>query len=286
MDASPSKRRVLAPIDGNTRIPAVVSKLDISKSQPSPAKRPLELETTTLQPQQLPSTQPIIKRQRVSVGEDSRPTVVDEEREVVKNSRDDDETSNSNSNGDEEVEQQQQRSDSPDEESSLFDTSAVDTTQDTTLTEPDAEAVAPTPTPPRPRRGTMTREEARRSAETLRLRLGLASYKVRTGQTDVPLEQLKVKPLLPTARRGEPSLPPLPAPRNAGATVAEGDGKDDENGSTDEGQHDGAEIVARKALPTAPSGRPTDTLGSGHPAPERRLLPELAASALSVQRKS
>lgn len=47
----------------------------------------------------------------------------------------------------------------------------------------------------------------------LRLRLGLASYKVRTGQTDVPLDQLKVKPLLganKSIRHGQPSLPPLP----------------------------------------------------------------------------
>lgn len=201
----------------------------------------------------------------------------------MRDSRDDDECSNSNSNGDdEEIVPPKQRSDSPDEESSLFDTSAVDTTQDTTLTEPDAEAVAPTP--PRPRRGTMTREEARRSAETLRLRLGLASYKVRTGQTDVPLELLKVKPLLPATRRGGPSLPPLPAPRNLGAIDAEGGNDDGGVGDADEGHHGEAKTPARKALPNAPSVRSGDTLGSGHPAPERKLLPELAASALNVHR--
>lgn len=32
-------------------------------------------------------------------------------------------------------------------------------------------------------------------AEILRLRLGLASYKLRTGQTDVPLERLQIKPI-------------------------------------------------------------------------------------------
>lgn len=37
-------------------------------------------------------------------------------------------------------------------------------------------------------------------AEILRLRLGLASYKVRTGQTSVPLADLVVKPL-PSMRR-------------------------------------------------------------------------------------
>ncbi|KAI6783946.1 whi5 like domain protein [Emericellopsis cladophorae] len=42
---------------------------------------------------------------------------------------------------------------------------------------------------------TLTREQARERAEILRLRLGLASYKVRTGQTNVPLEDLVQKPL-------------------------------------------------------------------------------------------
>ena len=39
----------------------------------------------------------------------------------------------------------------------------------------------------------LTREQARRRAEVLRLRLGLAGYKVRTGQQDVPLERLQVR---------------------------------------------------------------------------------------------
>ncbi|KAK4242453.1 hypothetical protein C8A03DRAFT_29386 [Achaetomium macrosporum] len=93
------------------------------------------------------------------------------------------------------------RSASPDT-SSLFDISAVDNSQATIVTEPDATApaaaapavvsaplVAP---PPAPRRR-LTREQAREKAEILRLRLGLASYKVRTGQTDVPLERLEAR---------------------------------------------------------------------------------------------
>lgn len=35
-------------------------------------------------------------------------------------------------------------------------------------------------------------------AEMLRLRLGLASYKVKTGQTEIPLERLQRKPFAPT----------------------------------------------------------------------------------------
>ncbi|KAL2129109.1 hypothetical protein VTI74DRAFT_8210 [Chaetomium olivicolor] len=95
------------------------------------------------------------------------------------------------------------RSASP-ETPSVFDTSAVDNTQMTILTEPDTPASAAVPAvaappqpqvqvqPPRPR-VRLTREQAREKAEILRLRLGLASYKVHTGQTDVPLERLELR---------------------------------------------------------------------------------------------
>jgi hypothetical protein len=86
-------------------------------------------------------------------------------------------------------------------------------------TEPDnaASPIAPVITRPR----ALTREEARevrppllalshcirnmvltllpQKAQILRLRLGLASYKVRTGQTSVPLADLQMKPLPPRA---------------------------------------------------------------------------------------
>ncbi|KAK3301921.1 uncharacterized protein B0T15DRAFT_286719 [Chaetomium strumarium] len=123
------------------------------------------------------------------------------------------------------------RSASPDT-ASLFDT-AADNSQATVVTEPDttapaAAAAAPVVAPPPRRR--LTREQARevwlfllffspfplfsfqspqvslarsmnakydphgeQKAEILRLRLGLASYKVRTGQTDVPLERLEAR---------------------------------------------------------------------------------------------
>ncbi|KAL8370278.1 hypothetical protein RB595_000589 [Gaeumannomyces hyphopodioides] len=92
-----------------------------------------------------------------------------------------------------------QRSPSP-AESSVFDTSGVDTTQATALTEPDVEgpaAIAPHPAPPTsvsaPARRPQSRAEAtRQKAEMIRLRLSLAAYKVRTGQTDVPLERLQM----------------------------------------------------------------------------------------------
>ncbi|OHW92125.1 cyclin-dependent kinase protein [Colletotrichum incanum] len=98
-------------------------------------------------------------------------------------------------------EQQQQtqqtlrnRSASPDT-SSVFDNSAMDTSQENTtmLTEPDAEQAARALPPPRPRR-LLTREEARQKARILRLKLGLANYKLQTGQENVPLDRLEVKP--------------------------------------------------------------------------------------------
>lgn len=78
MDTSPSKRRVLAPVDVNSRTPGAISKLpDMSKSQAervSPsrsefgaAKRPLSQEPIR-QSQQL-LDQPA-KRRRVSVSDD------------------------------------------------------------------------------------------------------------------------------------------------------------------------------------------------------------------------
>ncbi|KAK1729704.1 hypothetical protein CaCOL14_006664 [Colletotrichum acutatum] len=86
------------------------------------------------------------------------------------------------------------RSASPADTSAVFDTSAMDTSQNTTiLTEPDAEQQARTVPPPRPRR-LLTREEARQKARILRLKLGLANYKLQTGQENVPLDKLEVKP--------------------------------------------------------------------------------------------
>ncbi|KAG5950604.1 hypothetical protein E4U53_004768 [Claviceps sorghi] len=87
---------------------------------------------------------------------------------------------------------------------SVFDTSAAegDDSWATTTTEPDRAGAgasatdAPALMVPR-LRGNMTREQAREKAEILRLRLGLASYKLRTGQTGVPLADLQHKPLPP-----------------------------------------------------------------------------------------
>ncbi|PNY29594.1 Uncharacterized protein TCAP_00491 [Tolypocladium capitatum] len=116
------------------------------------------------------------------------------------------------------------RSPSPDSVS-LFDTSAGDgdVSSATAATEPDVVAAVV-----RPPRGSMTREQAREKAEILRLRLGLASYKLRTGQTAVPLADLQPRPLPPppgprrTVRVQSPSSPPAEplVPHHGAATAA------------------------------------------------------------------
>ncbi|KAK4455981.1 putative cyclin-dependent kinase [Podospora aff. communis PSN243] len=94
-----------------------------------------------------------------------------------------------------------QRSTSPDT-SSLFDNSITDTSQLTTVTEPDIEnpdpvpflgdREMPIPVPPRPQ-PSRSPEDIKRKAEILRVRLGLARYKVKTGQPDVTLDQLEAQ---------------------------------------------------------------------------------------------
>ncbi|EGS17705.1 uncharacterized protein CTHT_0070470 [Thermochaetoides thermophila DSM 1495] len=119
------------------------------------------------------------------------------------------------------------------ESPSVFDATAANDT--TVLTEPEtaaapaapASAIAPAIAVPRipdiprpapyiaakssypvekPQKPRLTREQCREKAEILRLRLGLASYKVRTGQTEVPLEQLEKK-FLPTPQNQQSSSP-------------------------------------------------------------------------------
>ncbi|KYK60205.1 hypothetical protein DCS_01341 [Drechmeria coniospora] len=99
--------------------------------------------------------------------------------------------------------QRSSRSHSPDSVS-VFDTSAGDASWVTTTSEPD---ILDRPALRLPRPG-LTREQAREKAEILRLRLGLASYKVRTGQVAVPLADLLPRPLpspRPAVRLQSPS---------------------------------------------------------------------------------
>ncbi|KAI2601902.1 hypothetical protein GGR54DRAFT_578662 [Hypoxylon sp. NC1633] len=258
MDTSPSKRRVLGSIDSNSRASASFPKLEASKSPLSPVacgsvKRPRDLiqESVVHPHQQRPLGQPT-KRQRVSACTDSGFVAIDQECGTEGDScgRADD---NGNANlGDSDVEYQ--RSGSPDDSSSsIFDTSVVDTSLATTTTEPDVEMVAATPPVAHRQPRAMTREEARQRAETLRLRLGLASYKVRTGQTDVPLQQLKVKPLPGGYRRETREQLPLPPFRRAGSAR-------EDVGNEDRARSRPA-AAARRALPTGPKFRRGDSAG-------------------------
>ncbi|KAJ0290010.1 hypothetical protein COL940_001114 [Colletotrichum noveboracense] len=127
---------------------------------------------------------------------------------------------------DEQTQRQQtpRRSASP-ATSSVFDNSAMDTSQNTTiLTEPDQEQAARTTTttlpPPRPRR-LLTREEARQKARILRLKLGLANYKLQTGQEDVPLDRLQVKPLPGQEKRALPRVTVQPPSSRDGPPESE-----------------------------------------------------------------
>ncbi|KAI1267257.1 hypothetical protein F5Y18DRAFT_379681 [Xylariaceae sp. FL1019] len=208
--ASPAKRRALADIDANTRSPLTPSRQLNSKpevlktnivfeancSPTNLSKRPAEKETERESPL---ST----KKRRLGPAEPERPSSISHEKP----------TTTQQSDGT----VSRPRSISPDD-STMIDDSTLDHTQFTAITEPEVESPAPMVTESRPRQGSLTREEARQKAEILRLRLGLASYKVRTNQTNVPLERLQVRPLprlRPTQRDEEPTLPPLPASARA-----------------------------------------------------------------------
>ncbi|KAI0598582.1 hypothetical protein F4775DRAFT_554883 [Biscogniauxia sp. FL1348] len=280
MEASPSKRRVLGPLDANTRSPAAVPRLTASKLEIPRAstptrmahmKRSLSQEKTSQSPRSA-------KRPRTLIVEDNAGPEKQSPGDRIR-----------------------ERSGSPAEagdSSSMFDNSAIDTSQDTTITEPDAEVlaspllVAPPP-PPQGRRPAMTREEARQKAEILRLRLGLASYKVRTGQTDVPLERLQLKPLPGQAsprqcqqqRQGPPSpqLPRLPSP--PGRRSTQGDRQAGDATSSPPSPPLSQPLrrrrskepgTQRKALPTAPLQRSNGEAGFSQ-ARARTLSPKLAA---------
>ncbi|RYO76956.1 hypothetical protein DL766_007472 [Monosporascus sp. MC13-8B] len=204
MEASPSKRRVLGAIDANTRSPTTaVSRVLASKHD---AIKP-RLSVASARVLSEGKKRPLAAEQQEAPGQTA------EGHRAAKKpclpSAEDDQSPRQEADDDVPAEQtpqetEQQRSVSP-ADSSIFDSSVHDISQSTVMTEPDAEGATgvagPLPAaPPPPQRPPMTREEARQKAEVLRLRLGLASYKVRTGQTDVPLERLQVRPLTGSRR--------------------------------------------------------------------------------------
>ncbi|KAK3313424.1 hypothetical protein B0H66DRAFT_536691 [Apodospora peruviana] len=166
--------------------PLTPSKAEPTKDKEDEGSAGRKRSSQTMAPETEKQDEPVKKRACLSAGDDSETEEADELSAAIAASPD---------------------------TSSVFDNSAIDTSQATAITEPDennanhnaagnlyaaaAAAVAATnPAPPAPvRRTALTREEARQKAEILRLRLGLANYKVRTGQTDVPLERLQIRPL-------------------------------------------------------------------------------------------
>ncbi|KAK0629832.1 hypothetical protein B0T17DRAFT_200416 [Bombardia bombarda] len=317
MDSSPTKRRVLGPLDPNASSPSSpmaqqpgflkLTKPDAAAitARPPPSSGTTVASTTSISTTQsavsaattvdeLPSPDPETRKRPLKMpplrpGNDEdddglpaqkRPCLGDEDRtsgshdEMIARKR------SSPVKGDPEEESQsqsqsqspsrysggdlsRQRSASP-AASSIFDSSAMlSTSQDTTITEPDAElllqataaaAAATTAAGPPVRRRTgsrLTREEAREKAEILRLRLGLANYKVRTGQTDVPLERLQMRRLsgsggtYPSATTT--SLPPLRSSAGVQASQSSPLDRQSYTGSSS------SSSSSRRPLPSAPT---------------------------------
>ncbi|KAH6687420.1 hypothetical protein F5X68DRAFT_261600 [Plectosphaerella plurivora] len=167
-----------------------------------------------------------------------------------------------------EPQQQRPRSTSPDA-SSVFDNSLADTShdaaEDTALTEPDA-------TPARPRR-IMTREEARQNAQILRLRLGLANYKVRTGQTDVPLERLQVRPLPSLRRESSSGMTTAPSSQERAEEM--------EDASRAEASKDAEVDTAAAAEPVKATSPARSPLPEGRPVPKPTTPTETSVGAAS-----
>ncbi|KAF3770341.1 hypothetical protein M406DRAFT_325789 [Cryphonectria parasitica EP155] len=320
--ATPTKRRALGAIDVNvSRSPRSPSSLKLSikggvtvgggsplkkspgvvlsrHATPSPPrekrtgtpkkKRPLE---------EAENVRPIVKKlcagSPVKTSSPSKATRIPKVDTLLKPADEDDETPASQP-------ATARRSISPDA-SSVFDNSTINTSQFTTITEPDTDApitttapavpvsgaaaasavpdVIPNLPPPRPRR-VPTREEFRQKAEILKLRLSLASYKVRTNQTDVPLDKLQVRPVPGMTRRRTPlpsmtahtverSTPvqywyrsvearraPLPESRVAGRNTAEvDDGNNDEQQEEEEGRKVVGTVVAVGGRYCGPEGQ-------------------------------
>lgn len=230
METSPSKRRVLGTLDANVQSPATNKSLGQLKtthlSHDSGNKRSLE-----------EAGPPPAKR--VCTPVKPQPSLAEGEATPAHDAMDD--------------------TASP-EASSVFDNSAVDVTTATCTTELDAEV--PPPSPPRLRRPTLTREEARQKAEILRLRLGLAGYKLRTGQENVPLERLQV-------RRIPDSVAPRP-PRSSADGEVRAERRESAT-STTEADTDGHHRQ-RQAPPVT----------HAHPSPAKALLPRLPPAALNT----
>ncbi|KAK7737725.1 hypothetical protein SLS53_006344 [Cytospora paraplurivora] len=340
--ATPTKRRVLGSLDVNVQMSPRSSKVTGSplkkansheakarssrNETPSPRKQPVSKEATPKKRAleegegEARGVQPVQKKlcsDSMSATEVSNPTTVENGQAAAVGPDEDVPPAYQATAG--------RRSISPDA-SSVFDASVMNTSQDTTITEPDTDAPVTTattaaqipipfaatdtltslPPPPPPARRIPTREDFRKKAEILRLRLSLATYKVQTGQADVPLEELQVRPVPGMTRRRTP-LPSMsahtiqrstpaqqwyrsraPAGRDSAAAAAaeegqalgegdvgESDGNDDDNGNGNDND-DGDKKAVDDNINS--SSRPSP--------PEKSVLPGLPPpSVVSTPRK-
>ncbi|KAF4814776.1 hypothetical protein CGCSCA5_v007578 [Colletotrichum siamense] len=257
--SSPAKRRALAPLDANVNAMSPKRQLHNKTTMPgsplkSPIKSPLGLKRSldtvifdensvvpkkkqcqepvkvaapSPAPAQTEEDMPDAKEAPQQTTQEEPLHLKPEKKDAIATAADDEQTQR----------QTPRRSASP-ATSSVFDNSAMDTSQNTTiLTEPDQEQAARTTTtttlpPPRPRR-LLTREEARQKARILRLKLGLANYKLQTGQEDVPLDRLQVKPLPGQEKRALPRVTVQPpssrdGPPESEATIEADDRREEE----------------------------------------------------------
>ncbi|KAB5558293.1 hypothetical protein GE09DRAFT_1118636 [Coniochaeta sp. 2T2.1] len=202
---SPTKRRVLGSLDPNAS-PRPNARLDAKQvsnnnAGDSPLKKVAVFSAS-------PSSQPAANKRPLLFGElPPHGDLLHPAKKVCqKNSRRDmagQQSSPDGENGRDQINTAPERRQSASPEpSSVFDTSALDTSQATNITEPDVVAITAAaaaavstlgPIPRSPTRPRLTREKAREKAEILKLRLGLASYKLRTNQTDIPLDQLELQ---------------------------------------------------------------------------------------------
>ncbi|KIH92932.1 hypothetical protein SPBR_02840 [Sporothrix brasiliensis 5110] len=202
--ASPVKRRVLAPLDANASVsasPISVASKPVAVEHKFPLSPPSSaiahkrtLPETCLDDEPADSTTPLKKTCLASGAEMSSTILLRDSKQSEQQSQQQqkqqiDQVPTSASPAVAMTASASRRSLSP-TTSSVFDLSAmVDTSQATNITEPDIDAPRPAGSS-----GPPTREQSRQRAEILKLRLSLARYKVRTGQVDVPLEQLRVVP--------------------------------------------------------------------------------------------
>jgi hypothetical protein len=115
-------------------------------------------------------------------------------------------------------------------------------------------------------------------AEILRLRLGLASYKVRTGQTDVPLEDLVCKPL-----PRDTGVPDHEAPEEDTERNEEQLREQEQQQQQQQQQHQEEEVM-QAVLPPLPEVREDTLPVVGDEDARRRLQGEAMNGLLSLAR--